>query len=115
MPARKWCFVPKCKNTTYKTPDKTFITVPRDAKRREKWFAAARRDIKKVSEKSTLYCCEDHFKLEEDMEIYVEYKLSKVSARLKPNVVPHLFACQPDKSSSKKGFVKAVRNDQGKN
>ncbi|KAJ8969210.1 hypothetical protein NQ314_001865 [Rhamnusium bicolor] len=71
-------------------------------KRREKWFAAARRDIKKVSEKSTLYCCEDHFKLEEDMEIYVEYKLSKVSARLKPNVVPHLFACQPDKSSSKK-------------
>lgn len=63
MPARKWCFVPKCKNTTYKTPDKTFITAPRDAKRREKWFAAARRDIKEVSEKSTLYCCEDHFKV----------------------------------------------------
>ncbi|KAJ8928477.1 hypothetical protein NQ314_018964 [Rhamnusium bicolor] len=40
--------------------------------------------------------------LEEDMENYVEYKLSKVSARLQPNVVPHLFACQPDKSSSKK-------------
>ncbi|KAJ8930174.1 hypothetical protein NQ314_017053 [Rhamnusium bicolor] len=58
-------------------------------KRREKWFAAARRDIKEVSKKSTLYCCEDHFK-------------QSISARLKPNVVPHLFACQPDKSSSKK-------------
>ncbi|KAJ8912522.1 hypothetical protein NQ315_014466 [Exocentrus adspersus] len=33
----------------------------------------------------------------------MEYKLSnQVSARLKPNVVPHLFTCQSDRSSSKK-------------
>lgn len=61
MPARKWCFVPGCKNTTKRTPEKTFITVPKDAKKRQKWFAVARRDIAEVSEKSTLYCCEDHF------------------------------------------------------
>ncbi|KAK5641033.1 hypothetical protein RI129_009580 [Pyrocoelia pectoralis] len=102
MPARKCCFVPICKNTTHTTPDKTFLTVPRDAKRRQKWFAAVRRGIAEVSEKSTLYCCEDHFKLEEDMENYMEYKLSKVSARFKPSVVPHLFTCRLDNSGSKK-------------
>lgn len=31
------------------------------------------------------------------MENYLEYRLSKVAARMKPDVVPHIFTCQPDK------------------
>lgn len=61
MPARKWCFVPNCMNTSAKTPQKIFVTVPIAPKRRAKWFAAARRDVKGVSPTSAIYCCEDHF------------------------------------------------------
>lgn len=32
-------------------------------------------------------------KLSEHMENYYEYKLSRVQARKKPNVVPHIFSC----------------------
>lgn len=61
MPGRKWCFVPECKNTTRSTPGKVFVTIPKNKKRRKQWFAAVRRKISDVSEKSVLYCCEDHF------------------------------------------------------
>ncbi|KAK4881368.1 hypothetical protein RN001_004687 [Aquatica leii] len=99
---RKWCFVPKCTNTSRTAPHKIFITVPKDIKKKKLWFAAARRAISEVSEKSTLYCCEDHFNLEYDMANYMEYKLSNVRARINEDVVPHLFMCQPDKQTSKK-------------
>lgn len=61
MPARKWCFVPKCTNTSIKTPLKTFVTVPKAPEIRAKWFTAARRNVKEVSPTSAVYCCEDHF------------------------------------------------------
>ncbi|XP_060535632.1 uncharacterized protein LOC132707717 [Cylas formicarius] len=92
MPNRKWCFVPNCTNTT---PKKIFVSVPKAPQQRKQWFDRARRDVKSVSSKSTMYCCEDHFDLENDMENYLEYKLSTVRARMKPEVVPHKFACQP--------------------
>lgn len=34
------------------------------------------------------------------MDNYIEYKLSKVKARMKKDVVPHIFRCQPDKQAS---------------
>lgn len=34
------------------------------------------------------------------MENYMEYRLSKVSARMKSVIVPHIFLCQPDKKES---------------
>ncbi|KAJ8931418.1 hypothetical protein NQ314_015671 [Rhamnusium bicolor] len=61
-------------------------------------FAAARRDIKEVSKKSTLYCCEDHFKIEEDMENYFLIYLHASQTRV----------------LRKKEFVKAVRNESRK-
>lgn len=61
MPARKWCFVPGCQNTSRSTPEKVFVTVPKDKKIKKKWFVAARREISDVSEKTVFYCCEDHF------------------------------------------------------
>ncbi|XP_018569395.1 uncharacterized protein LOC108909508 [Anoplophora glabripennis] len=96
MPARKWCFIPKCTNTSVKTPSKIFVTVPVAPKRRENWFAAARRNVTEVSPTSAVYCCEDHFDLEKDMENYMEYKWSNVKARMKRDIVPHKFVCEPD-------------------
>ncbi|KAK5650109.1 hypothetical protein RI129_001138 [Pyrocoelia pectoralis] len=58
----KWCFVPMCTNTTFTTPEKTFLTMPRDVKIRKMWFKAARRDYSKITS-SDFYCCEDHFDL----------------------------------------------------
>lgn len=59
--ANKWCFVPGCTNTSKNSPNKIFISVPKNLKRKKKWFAAARRDLKDVSIKTSFYCCEDHF------------------------------------------------------
>lgn len=53
------CFVPLCESTTTKTPDKLFITVPKDPKIRKLWLQAARRADYVTT--STLSCCQDHF------------------------------------------------------
>lgn len=58
------CFVPLCTNTTKATPDKMFLNVPQDVKRRNKWFQAVHRDNPQT--KSIFFCCEDHF----DVSIY---------------------------------------------
>ncbi|KAK4886340.1 hypothetical protein RN001_002611 [Aquatica leii] len=57
----KWCYVPKCTNTSGNNPDKIFIIVSSNLRRKRKWFAAARRELKVVSLKTKFYCCEDHF------------------------------------------------------
>ncbi|KAI4471883.1 thap domain [Holotrichia oblita] len=49
-----------CKSSTVKTPDKKCITIPRDVTIRKQWFTAMRRDVP-LSEKTTGYCCTDHF------------------------------------------------------
>ncbi|KAH0552396.1 hypothetical protein KQX54_009403 [Cotesia glomerata] len=53
------CFVPLCTNTTKTTPEKMFLNVPQDEKRRKKWFQAVLRDNPKT--KLNFFCCEDHF------------------------------------------------------
>lgn len=58
----KYCIVPMCSNTTFKTPNKIFIRVPENRNRRAKWLKACRRDVKDISDKNTaLHVCEDHF------------------------------------------------------
>ncbi|XP_018575952.1 uncharacterized protein LOC108914594 [Anoplophora glabripennis] len=91
----KWCFVPGCRNTSISAPNKTFISVPQNSSRKVKWFKAARRDVPKS--KSTFFCCEDHFNLQEDMENFVRYKLIGGKILLKQDVVPHIFDCQQDR------------------
>ncbi|KAF9404882.1 hypothetical protein HW555_014119 [Spodoptera exigua] len=71
----KYCIVPKCTNTTRKTPDKVFFRISSDAKIRKQWCKVMRRD--NISPKSCLYCCEDHFNVKEDTENYIEYNLMK--------------------------------------
>ncbi|XP_044738961.1 zinc finger and SCAN domain-containing protein 12-like [Chrysoperla carnea] len=91
----KYCFVPECSNTSMKHPEKLFISVPR-AKIREKWFKVAKRNEKYISIKSTLYCCEDHFDLPNDMENYMVYKImgSVQKVSMKKGCLPSKFDCQ---------------------
>lgn len=67
----KYCIVPKCTNTTIKTPDKYFFDVPRQEKLRKKWCQIMRRDDKvPLSSKSVQHCCEDHFDVSNKILIF---------------------------------------------
>ena len=90
----RYCFVPECKNATKNAPQKEFFCVTNDTKRKQLWFRIARRSDKN-SEEKIFYCCEDHFDLEQDLENYMEYRLTGNNRPLKKDVVPHIFACQP--------------------
>ncbi|XP_046407170.1 uncharacterized protein LOC124171856 [Ischnura elegans] len=92
----KYCFVPMCTNTSTKTPEKTFVSVPTDALLRRKWLLAARRDLKKnpLSSSTHLRCCEDHFNLEDDVENYTQWKIMGCNLRTRKGVLPHIFSCQ---------------------
>lgn len=61
----KWCFVPSCTNTSINSPNKLFISVPKQYYRKLRWFQAAGRDMPKSQ--SGFFCCEDHF----DVGIYI--------------------------------------------
>ncbi|KAG5867490.1 hypothetical protein JTB14_018599 [Gonioctena quinquepunctata] len=51
-----------------------------------------------VSNKSHVYCCEDHFKVEEDIESYMFIRtMNSGKVRLKPGVVPRFFDCQKNR------------------
>lgn len=91
----KYCIVPICTNTTFRTPDKLFFNVPSDPKLRKKWYAVVKRDVKTpFSAQATRHCCEDHFDVEEDMENYIKHKLVGGKVKLKKGVLPHKFDCQ---------------------
>ncbi|XP_046404831.1 uncharacterized protein LOC124170176 [Ischnura elegans] len=99
----KWCFVPNCISTTKRTPEKIFISVPKAQAIRNKWFKAARRDPPD-SYLSTIFCCEDHFKMEEDFENFMEYKLmgGNIKLRTKFGTIPRIFDCQSDRKRARK-------------
>lgn len=58
----KYCFMPKCVNTSINQPDKMFVTVPK-GKIRKKWMKITRRDPNCTSLITRFHCCEDHFKV----------------------------------------------------
>ncbi|XP_046959887.1 uncharacterized protein LOC124529968 [Vanessa cardui] len=97
---RKSCVVPKCVNTTINSPEKLFFIVPKDIEMRKKWIKAMRR-LDPFGDKSTVYCCEDHFDIENDMENYTKYKLVGGRIKLKQGIVPHKFKCQQQKEDEK--------------
>lgn len=56
---------------------------------------------------SSLYCCEDHFNIEQDTQNYMQYKImtlehrQRVTLHLKKGIVPYKFQCQKkDKSQA---------------
>ncbi|XP_050360019.1 uncharacterized protein LOC126779895 isoform X2 [Nymphalis io] len=94
----KWCVVPLCKNTSISTPNKLFVYVPNKKIVRSKWLKLARRNPGDVSTNSSIYICEDHFDLPNDMENYMQYHLmgSVSRVRMKPGCIPRKFDCQTD-------------------
>ncbi|KAK4886054.1 hypothetical protein RN001_002325 [Aquatica leii] len=82
---RKSCVVPKCMNTTTNAPEKLFFVVPSNAQMRKKWIQVMKR-VDPFGAKSCVYCCEDHFDIEKDMENYVKYKLVGGRIKLKKGV-----------------------------
>lgn len=57
----KWCVVPQCTNTSIKSPNKLFVSVPKNPTRRKMWLQLARRDPKSIALHSNVFMCEDHF------------------------------------------------------
>jgi hypothetical protein len=62
----KCCAVPMCKNTTIRTPQKLFISVPKTAKIRRMWLRLSGRLPASLSSTSSSYFCEDHFDVSYD-------------------------------------------------
>lgn len=60
--SRVGCFVPCCTNSSINS-SKIFLNVPLNLKTRMHWFDMANRPYN-VSDKCTMYACEDHFKLQ---------------------------------------------------
>ncbi|KAI5637172.1 THAP domain-containing protein [Phthorimaea operculella] len=108
------CF-PKCTNTSIKTPEKLFVSVPKDVKVRQKWLQLARRDPRHISRNTNAFFCEDHFDMENDMANYYQYKMGfSKKILLKDKVLPSRFHCQPDRKrfhndTSRSAFVKQQR------
>ncbi|XP_044740051.1 zinc finger protein 568-like [Chrysoperla carnea] len=98
--SNKYCFVPSCRNTTYTTPEKHFISVPKNDEVRKQWCIAANCPDKRLETES--YCCEDHFDLKEDLENYF-YVTTVPNARkiLKEGVVPRFFNTANTATTSK--------------
>ncbi|XP_039762633.1 uncharacterized protein LOC120635647 isoform X2 [Pararge aegeria] len=93
--AYKWCAVPKCTNTSIKTPEKLFVSVPRKADLRRKWLRIARRDPNEIRAASTIFFCEDHFDMQKDIRNFMQYKMGlSVKLLIVDGVLPSKFACQ---------------------
>lgn len=61
MPEIKKCFVPYCKNSTINSPDKLFLTIPKERTKRLRWLKAV--GIPNALVGHGKYCCEDHFQV----------------------------------------------------
>ncbi|KAK5642388.1 hypothetical protein RI129_008555 [Pyrocoelia pectoralis] len=104
----KYCIVPKCRSTSVKTPNKIFITLPRDPKVRMRWQKAMKR-VNMISNHATCFVCEDHFNLEEDMQNYLYFKLMEnVQIKIKPNVLPRVFDCQISRTEKRSKKVRSA-------
>ena len=55
----KWCVVPHGTNTSINSPNKLFVSVPTNPKKRKMWLQLARRDPKSILSHSNVFMCED--------------------------------------------------------
>ncbi|KAI5735083.1 hypothetical protein M8J77_013975 [Diaphorina citri] len=78
-----------CNSTSKSTPDKVFISVPRDENRRKAWFNAMRRK-NVLSSKTFAAVCADHFDLENDIEnnyCYHDYQNLDIECSIHSKIV----------------------------
>lgn len=59
--AYKWCVVQLCTNTSIKTPEKMFVSIPKNPEIRKKWLMLARRNPEDIAASTNAFMCEDHF------------------------------------------------------
>ncbi|XP_018315165.1 uncharacterized protein [Mycetomoellerius zeteki] len=109
----KWCFVPSCTQNNICSPSTIFLSVPKGEIRR-KWFEiSGRTDASTISLTSSLFCCEHHFNLEEDVENYMQVRfIPNVLIRLKNGVMPTKFACQPHRETSDASNINVINIDR---
>ncbi|XP_043201881.1 uncharacterized protein LOC122370393 isoform X1 [Amphibalanus amphitrite] len=92
---RKWCFVPKCENTSTRMAGKIFLPVPRQIPARRQWAKMARReDANAITSTAPWFCCEDHFDLENDTTNWQRFNMVGGRLLLKKGILPHKFECQ---------------------
>ncbi|XP_045477107.1 uncharacterized protein LOC123682508 [Harmonia axyridis] len=98
----KICGVPQCKNTSLKTPEKLFVSVPQNRDMRVKWLQLAKRDLTGITTATRLHFCEDHFDMPNDMENYMQYHVmgSVHQVRMKRECLPTKFHCQSDQKNT---------------
>ncbi|KAL1448390.1 hypothetical protein WDU94_010905 [Cyamophila willieti] len=105
--SRVGCYVPLCSNTSLNS-NKIFIHVPLNIKIRKQWFEIAKRPFN-VSDKCTMYACEDHFDIENDIENYMPVKMGfHKKIILKPGVLPRYFNCQVNRVPAHKPAPRPV-------
>ncbi|KAL3276184.1 hypothetical protein HHI36_020903 [Cryptolaemus montrouzieri] len=94
----KWCVVPQCTNTSIKSPQKVFVSVPTNPNRRTVWLQLARRDPKSILSHTNVFMCEDHFDMENDTINYMKYKMGfSQKILLADEALPTKFHCQDDR------------------
>ncbi|KAF2888399.1 hypothetical protein ILUMI_17774 [Ignelater luminosus] len=78
----KWCVVPQCTNTSIKTPEKMFVSIPKNTEIRKKWLMFARRNPKDIAAISVSYILLRDITLtilllqiEQDMANYRQYTM----------------------------------------
>ncbi|XP_018572774.1 uncharacterized protein LOC108912094 [Anoplophora glabripennis] len=92
----KLCVVPSCNNNEINHPEKLFLTVPKNAERRENWALAM--DVRHIPLGAKYCVCEDHFNLSIDSTNWLYYTMMGAARlMLKPDVVPHKFITCPPK------------------
>ncbi|XP_023028833.2 uncharacterized protein [Leptinotarsa decemlineata] len=116
----KWCVVPQCTSTSINTPQKVFVSVPTNPKRRRKWLQLSRRDPNSILSHTNIFMCEDHFDMEKDTTNYMRYTMGfSKKILLTDDAVPTKFYCQGRKrqlsdggpGSSRETSIKRQRLD----
>lgn len=69
----RWCIISQCKNTSVKSKEKTFISVPIEKAARQIWIENCGRNPAEFSSTSVIYVCEDHFDVSIVKYSHIEY------------------------------------------
>ncbi|KAF2886101.1 hypothetical protein ILUMI_20073 [Ignelater luminosus] len=62
--------------TSIKTPEKMYVSIPKNTKIRKKWLMLARRNPKDIAASTNAFISEEHFNIEQDMANYRQYTMA---------------------------------------
>lgn len=73
----KICIVPVCKAVSADVPDRIFFAVPENKK--EEWVEKVGGDITSIKPNKRLFCCENHFDVNNWIGFQFEFSLRNIS------------------------------------